>query len=346
MKSVVFLALAASVLGVAPVVAQTVTTTYTNFIYQIQNGISYQMPNLPPEGNSLSLLGIAAGGAKFELWTVKQEPGQAAVSYLLDHKFVGAYVPAAKVEILSQDPYSTIPRTRADRPFVVKVTVNGLLAGDDPNATSASQSVNLERYVQSYGAKGDGTDIDRTQATLLSQVSIDGNGERTLLFSVTAVPGGNRAKVRGEERFTVMSLPDYQTPASQLATKFIQIWPVADGSLVGLEDGQMVRFAMPPFEVHLNDLYPDSETWAQVYPGEARLGVEGTVIPGSAVVVKTSVPQDRVLRIKDWDRVVGEDGRYTVEILTRTPFGLERLDHVTFDVNRTLKVNGNVTTIE
>jgi hypothetical protein len=206
--------------------------------------------------------------------------------------------------------------------------------------------VNLERYVQSYGAGGDGTNIDRNQASLLSQVSIGGNGERILYFSVTEIPGGNRAKVRGEERFTVMSLPDYQTSASQLASKFIQIWPVADASIVGLQDGALIRFAMPPFEIHLNDLYPDSETWAQVYPGEARLGVEGTVVPGSAVVVKTSVPQDRVLRINDWDRVVGEDGRYTVEILTRTPFGLDRLDHVTFDVNRTLKVNGNVTTIE
>jgi len=343
MKFNLFLALAASVPGVAPVVAQ--TTTYENFIYQIQNGVSYQMPNLPKDGSSLSLLGISDGGAKFELWTIEQMEGQAPTSYLLDHKFVGAYVPAVSVEILSEDPYTTIPRTRADRPFSVKITVDGLLAGD-PNAPPASQAVNLERHVQSYGVKGDGTNIDRSQATLLSQVSIAGNGVRTLTFAVTEIPGANRAKVRGEERFSVMSLPDYQTPAAQLASKFIQIWPVADAAIAGLQSGQLIRFAMPPFEISLNDLYPDSVTWAQVYPGEARLGVDGTVVPGSAVVVKTSVPQDRVLRISDWDEAIGEDGRYTVEILTRTPFGLERLDHVTFDVNRTLKVNGNVTTIE
>ncbi len=345
MKSKLFLALAAFVLSAVSVVAQA-PTTYTNFIYQIQNGVSYQMPNLPPNGNRLSLLGIPEGGAKFELWTIKQEGGEDPVSYLLDDKFVGAFVPAASVQIVSEDPYDLIPRTRADRPFTVKVT---LAINEDVPAEL--QAVNIERYVQSYGPKGDGTNIDRSQATKIYDATIgagdiDANGELTLTYTMTEIPGGNRAKVRGEERFTVMSQPYYQAPAAQLASKFIQVWPVADAAISGLQSGQLIRFALPPFEIHLNDLYPDSETWAQVYPGAPRLGVDGTVIPGSSVVVKTSVPQDRVLRINDWDAVIGKDGQYTVEVLTRTPFGLERLDHVTFTVNRTLKVNGNVTTIE
>jgi hypothetical protein len=340
MKQIIIAGVAISLAAVASAPGQ---SGYTNFIRQIQtaSGIEWDV-QVASLGQDLSPLSVDPGGATFELWTVKASPLQ---DYLLDHKYVSTYIPQAQVRIYTEDPYTVIPRTRADRPFNVEIEVAGLVT-TDPSAPAPAQSVNAMRYVQSYGADGDGSDIDRSLATLHAQASLTENQTFIFQFSLTQIPGADRAKVRGEERFVVMSLADYQAPASQLGTNFIQIWPVADGSIVGIEQDDYIRFSLPPVEIHLNDLYPDSETWAQVYPGAPQLGVEGTVVPGSGLVIEDSVPHSRVLRIKDWDSAFGADGRYTMEVLTKTPFGIERLDHVSFDINRTMKVNGNVTTIE
>jgi hypothetical protein len=70
------------------------------------------------------------------------------------------------------------------------------------------------------------------------------------------------------------------------------------------------------------------------------------VIPGSALIVYDSVPQDKVFVLKDYEAVFDSDGTWTMELLTATPFGIDRLDYVSFTVNRTINVNGTVTTIE
>ena len=321
------------------------TVTYTNFIRQVQlpSGVQWDMSVAAASTGSgtLSPLAIDPGGARFELWTVKSSP---LTSYLLDSKYVGTYVPVASVVVRSEDPYTLIPRTRADRPFFVTVNVSGLLSGEtDPEA---SKSVKLLRHVQAYGAGGTGVDIDRTQATLYSQATLTSNGTRTLTYSLTSIPGADRAKVRGEERFSVFSLADYQAPESQLASKFIQIWPVADGSISGLVQGQTYRLKMPTVTLAANDLYPSSTTYAQVYKGDPQLGVTGTVVPGSSVVVTDSVPQSRVMVLRDYDSIFDSDGRWTMELLTSTPFGLDRLAYVSFDVNLTLRLNGSFTTYE
>ena len=51
-----------------------------------------------------------------------------------------------------------------------------------------------------------------------------------------------------------------------------------------------------------------------------------------------------MLVLSDYDSSSTSDGIWTMEILTATPFGIDRLAHVTFEVDRTLKVNGMVTT--
>ncbi len=318
------------------------TATYTNFIRQVQLPTAVQWDaTVAATGSQLSSLTIDPGGARFELWTVKSTP---LTSYLLDTRYVGTYVPLSSVVIRSEDTYPSIPRTRADRPFYVDVTVSGLLSGaTDPDA---SKSANLLHHVQSYGTGGTGVILDRTQATLLTQASITTNGTQTLTYAVNSVPGAVRTKVRGEERFSVFSLADYQAPSSQLASQFIQIWPVADGSIGGLTQGMVLRFTVPTLTLTLNDLYPSSTTYAQVYQGDPQLGVTGTIVPGSAVVISDSVPQNRVLTVKDYDAVFNDDGRWTMELLTLTPFGVERLAYVSFDIERIIKVNSAVTTIE
>ena len=46
---------------------------------------------------------------------------------------------------------------------------------------------------------------------------------------------------------------------------------------------------------------------------------------------------------------VTEDGTYTIEVLTVTPFDQrrpERVTYVSFDIDRTIKVNGSLATAE
>ncbi len=322
--------------------------TYTNFIRQIQQpqpaGTVWDMSvaAVSPSGGSLSPLAIDPGGAQFELWTVANTTP--LTNYKLDSKYVGTYIPVAFVAIRSEDPYAVIPRTRADRPFYVDYEVTGLLSGaTDP---VASKSVTLYRHVQSYGTTGTGVNLDRTQATMYSQASVTTNGPQTLTYAVNSVPGSNRAKVRGEERFSIFSIADYQAPASQLASQFIQIWPVADGTIAGITANQMIRMALPQLTITLNDLYPSSTTYAQVYKGNPALGTEGTVVPGSSRVFNDTVPQNIVLTLNNYDSCITSDGHWTMELLTVTPFGTDRLYYVSFDVNRTIEMNGTFTTIE
>jgi hypothetical protein len=345
--------LLAILLTVSPQVQAQTNGAYTNFIRQNQlpSGVEWDMTSLAATGQSQSALAINPGGARFELFSINT---LTAVEYLLDSRYVASYVPIGGLVIRSEDPYDIVPRTRADRPFFVDVTVDGLLSGaTDPDA---ARKVNFLRHVQSYGAAGTGIGIDRTQATLLSQNYIEANGVSTLTFAINSVPGADRTKVRGEERFSLFSLEDtrtetesgntYTAPAAQLASQFIQIWPVADGTMSGIADNQFIRFKLPAVTITLNDLYPDSHTYAQVYQGAPQLGMTGTIVPGSSLVINDTVPQSRILALSNYDEVFDEDGQWTMELVTKTPFGIDRLAYVTFSVDRTLQMNGSVTTID
>lgn len=332
---------------VVPVGAQDATTTYTNFIRQVQLPSAIEIgetnqTNVEKTGQKEAELAINPYGARFELHTVSSIP---FASYLLDTRYVGAYVPMAEVTVRTEDTNSAIPRTRADRPFWVDIDISGLRTGtDDPEA---SKKVKFFHHLQSYGESGDGTNIDRSQALLASQSFINKIGIETLFFPLSSVPGADRSKLRGEERFSVYTIADYQAPSSQLSSQFVQIWPVADGTLSGITTDQTIEFSTPNVTIAVNDIYPEARIYAQVYKGAKRDdGFVGTVVPGSAVVINESVPQNRLLTVTKWDSVLTEDGVWTMELLTSTVFGIDRLDYVTFNVDRTISVNGSVTTIE
>jgi len=318
--------------------------SFTNYLRQTQMpaGVTWDASStITPSGSQLSDLAINPGGARFDLWTIKS--GTPLTEYLLATRYVSSYTPLADVNVRSQDPYTLIPRTRADRPFYVDVVVSGLLAGAaDP---LPSKSVTFLRHVQSYGAGGTGVGIDRTQAILFSQVSIALNGTQTLTYAVNAIPGANRAKVSGEERFSVFSLADYQAPASELSSQLIQIWPVADGTITGIAQDQLFRNALPQVTIAMNDLYPSSSTYLQVYPGNPQLGQSGTILPWS-LNHSSSVPLSTTKTLADYDSFLEEDGRWTMELLTVTPFGIDRLAFVSFNLDRNMSVNGSFTTIE
>lgn len=324
---------------------------YTNFVRQVQMPSSVIWDStVVPQGEQLSSLAINPGGARFELWTVKADP---LTVYLLDTRYVGTYVPQADVVIRTDDPtiYNGVPRTRADKGFIVDITTAGLRTEAD--APVASKSVKLLRHVQSYGATGDGVVLDRTQATLTSQVSLVNNAIHRLNYATNLIPGADRSKIRGEERFSVYSLEDYQSPSAQIASRFVQIWPVADGTISGLVADQVIRFSAPTVTFAYKDLYPDSRTYAQVYKGEARSGVQGAVVPGSWQPVFQGTPFAATLTSQNYDNLLNSDGRWTMELVTETPFGIERMRTpsgaiaaVTFVVDRTIEVNSTVTTVE
>jgi hypothetical protein len=346
------LLLALSLLSVSTVmVFGQAGAVYTNFVRQVQMPSSVIWDSsVIAEGQQLSSLAINPGGARFELWTVKADP---LTVYLLDTRYVGTYVPQADVVIRTDDPtiYNGVPRTRADKGFIVDITTAGLRTEDD--APVASKSVKLLRHVQSYGAGGDGVNIDRNQASLISQVSLVNNAIHRLTYTGNLIPGADRLKIRGEERFSVYSLADYQAPSAQIASRFVQIWPVADGTISGIVANQVIRFSAPSVTFAYNDLYPDSRTYAQVYKGEARPGVQGAVIPGSWQPVFQGIPFAVTLTSQNYDNLLNSDGRWTMELVTETPFGIERMRTpagniaaVTFNVDRTIEVNGTITTVE
>ena len=341
------LAVAVGVVGISQTSAESTADQYVNHLtqYQLPDGTFWKVPNVVANGSQLSPLAINPGGARFELWTVRNDPDTGVLTdFILDSRYVGAYVPQAQTVIRTEDPYAAIPRTRADRPFWVDITVAGML--EDPSAPEAARKVTLLHHVQSYGAGGDGVNIDRSQAILHNQAIIDKNGMVNLTFPITSVPGADRTKVRGEERFSIFTLPDYQAPPDQVSSLFLQIWPVADGSLSGMVDGDSFRFQVPTLTVTLNDLYPQSSTYAQLYQGPPALGTVGLVIDGSAIQKNDTVPDSRVMVIDDWDAKIEESGQWTMELLTITPFGVDRLDYMTFTINRDIEVNGTVTTVE
>jgi hypothetical protein len=314
---------------------------YTFYIYQTQqpSGVLYQMP-VASSGEALAPVAINPGFATFELWAVKTtDPIRL---HRLDSTTVGPYLPIAEVKIYTEDPYAPLPRTRADRPFGVQVTVNGLLT--DASAPDISKGVTLTQHAQSYGPTGTGDPLDRTQATLLGQSSITTNGTTALTFTLNSIPGANRAKVRGEERLSIFSKQDtmidpsngsaYTMPAYQLDSQFVQIWPVADGAISGLTQGQILGSSVPELTLQLNDLYPSSTTWAQVYQGSPQLGATGTTVPYSSIVINDSVPANRTIRLDNYGALFSSNGLWTMELLTQTPFGTDRLAQVSFTVQR------------
>lgn len=331
-----------AILAAACVTSAQVNAQFTNFVRQVQlpdSGIQRDV-TVEPVGQIASPLEINPTGARFELHTVQASP---LTSYLLDTRYVGSYVPLGEVAIRTEDTKSAVTRTRADRPFYVDLTISGLRQGaTDPEA---SKSVQFLHHTQSYGTGGTGANLDTTQATLASKVKVNDNGTQTLTYQLTSIAGADRSKIRGEERFSIFTYADFQAPESQLASKTVQIWPVAYGTISGIANGDTIEFSTPALTLAINDIYPDARVYAQVYQGQKRDdGFVGEVIPGSAVAINESVPQNRLLTIPDWDSVVTANGTWTMELLTVTPFGIDRLAWVSFNVDRTITIKGTSAT--
>ncbi|MEM9238033.1 MAG: hypothetical protein AAGB14_14775, partial [Verrucomicrobiota bacterium] len=281
---------------------------WVNFIRQnqVRTGVVWDMP-VDPQGNGPSALTLEEDGALFQLWTIRQSDFK---DYLLDQKVVGTYLPSAEIRIQTGDPYPHVHRTRADQPFTVEIDVSGLLAGT--NIPDAAKRVMMEHHLASY--TGGRTSIDPRHAiggTPADSGYISSNGTIVLNFNASSLPAGDPTQAMGEEHFVIHSLPDADAPQTQIASNFVQVWPVASGHITGIEQGQTVRFSTPPIELHLENLYPSSMTYLQIYPGDPRLGVDGEKVDGTVLVLDQDIKEDRTIRLDEWEETLEEDGTYT-----------------------------------
>jgi hypothetical protein len=316
---------------------------YVNSVRQIQSdsGVEWDV-TVAPQGQMLSPEGVGPKGSLYRLWSIHSLTGS---EFLLDEEFVSSYSPVATIEILTVDPYETIPRTRADQPFVVKIEISGLLSPDlSGSIPVAATTVHLlhEGFLYPEGEHSLAPVQNPVGVELISGY-INRNGNTTLSFPWTNLSGPDLTKLEGEEVFTVSSLEDYEVTESVLQSARVQIWPLAESSIAGL-DPTIVYTDVPEVTVSLRDLYPDSSTHVRVYlgpPSASPSQVEN--LPTSYVVIDDVIPQDRTVVLDDLNDVMEETGNYTLEVLHTTPFGAEILDRFyPIQVSHGIKVRGTL----
>ena len=318
-----------------PVAAQQVT--WTNFLRQRQalTGVELQT-NVANSGSQLSLLPLELNGAEFTIWTLKS--GTDEVPQLLATQFVDAYLNSARVEIETGDPHTIIPRTRVDKPFTVRLHVAGLRSSTDGDTTGTS--VRFTHTASNYGVGVHLPGSSMTTRTVYSG-NINQNGTHTFSFSGTNIGGTNVAASSGEENFTVSSLLSSGALDTTLATGRMQVWPLSTVTISGITNNATYT-SMPEVTFNYSRLYPDSTTYVQIYPGQPSLGTIGTTLNSSIITIADVTPQNRTFILRNWDHVLPDDGRFTMEVLHTTPWGTERLGFVTFLAKRIIEVNGQI----
>ncbi len=338
MKNAFIFAMSLAAAGLAP---------GQGFIRQIQtiNGqaLVYDIPFSGDNGTVVSRP-LDAESSVFQLYTNVAGANNTQVLTKLDEKVVGTFLPSGVVEILSEDPYSP-PRTRADKPYGVRVKVNGLQPGA-PDVPAYARTVTLVRSYKLY----DETTFqpNGVNGTYADTSSFTQNGTFVDNAILQRLPGDHPTKVSGEESFTATLSPP-GAPVSELGKATVQIWPVATAALAGIEEGKQYFSVPTDGRFAVKNIYPKSVTYAQVYPGPQVTGTTGTPLPSTVVSYNTYAPQTAVLTLTDLPLAVDKDGTYTVEILTVTPFNNgapELLGHVTFSLKRNIRVNAMVTTME
>jgi hypothetical protein len=264
---------------------------------------------------------------------------------LVDEITVGSQLPAATLKLRSEDPYNP-PRTRADRPYAMDLSIRKLAEPGDP--LGGVSKVTLQRDFKFYHP-----DLHVPYPNGAGQGSYDEmfeftkNGDFSDPEIYQLLPAQSPTKACGEETFTAKVPLGANGREAAVATSTIQIWPVCDATIENLEAGKRYTGVPPQARVVCNDLYPDSVTYAQIYKGQPKLGTSGQIIGSSVVSFNTYAPQDAVVPLIVNESDIKEDGTYTIEVLTSTPFDErrpERVTSVTFDIDRTIKVNGSLTT--
>ena len=263
----------------------------------------------------------------------------------VDEKVVGIHLPSATLRLFSEDPYSP-PRTRADQPYGLHLTLGGMAAPEDPRGGISKTKVH--RDFQIYhpdlhlpypGGVGQGSYAEAFEFTR--------NGDYHDREVYQSLPVARPTKASGSETYSAEVELGESGKSAVLASSTIQIWPVCEGVIEGIVAGEVYRGFPFGARAVCADLYPDSVTYAQIYPGSEALGTTGQVIASSVISFNTYAPQDAVVPLSMDPGEIGPDGVYTIELLTITPFNdrrPERISHVTFTLDRTLEVRSMLST--
>ncbi|MDI1311374.1 hypothetical protein [Prosthecobacter sp.] len=326
----------------------------------LTTGQIYDTPITGSGGAYTAPMQVSASGSLFELFA----RGTAWDSniYLLDTKIIGTYNPQVAVSIISEDDYvrgdpagsTFVKRTRADRPFSVNIQVQGLVAdSSDPSEHDVYLGVQGKNYVPA-------TYSSLNQPQYLIEESNLENGTYTFGPIYHQLTSPTLSSGNGEQTFTIVRYASYQVPDTIIAQPKVEVWPVASASVSNITAGQVFIDRIPSLVVSLSDLYPDSRTYVQVYKGNQVLGTSGTLVNGTELrfgayynpdqaASSTNVPQSLSVSVDDLSNYASEDGTYTLEIVTHTPFfgrTAERLYHITFEVDRVITSRGQISTME
>ena len=318
-----------------------------DFIRQIQtvSGVSviYDMALANDQG-SVTSKPLTADSAVFQLYATTTGTNNTTTLVKLDEKAVGTFLPQVTVQALSEDPYYP-PRTRADKPYGMRITIAGMSALS--TVPDSLKKVQVGRSYKLYDSKT--FTPTGSSGTYTDTFLFRANGTFTDNAILQRLPVTKPTKAVGEESFTVYLHPDAGTPQAELAKATVQIWPVAEGKIENIIEGKTYNAAPRDGNIIVKDVYPKSITYAQIYKGKQVTGTIGTPLPNAVVSHNAAVPQQVPLVFSDLDSLVTDDGEYTIEVLTITPFNggaPEIIDHVTFDLDRIIEVNASTATME
>ncbi|MDB6077070.1 MAG: hypothetical protein JWO82_817 [Akkermansiaceae bacterium] len=291
---------------------------------------------------NLNLLGIhlniSLGG------TDPSDPGATRVA----EKTVGTYFPQASVTLTSEDTYYP-PRTRADRPYGFKLSIRKLLAQPTGVTTySGPTKITLEREYKLYDSTSYNPSTNGSgQGTYSSAYEFTKNGDFADPSIYQSLPAARPTKAVGEETFAAYVQVNAAGSMARVSASTIQVWPVAEATIDGIDDGKRYLGVPPNVKTTLKDLYPDSVTYAQIYKGAANVGTTGYIIPSTVLSYNTFSPQNAMVPIAEMEKGITTDGTYTIEILTTTPFNQRKpevLASKSFVINRSLDVQGYIGT--
>ncbi len=319
-----------------------------DFIRQIQvvNGstVIYDIP-IANDNGTVNSQPISSATATFQLYANVAAANNTTKLVKLDEKATGTYMPTVTLQATSEDPF--VPaRTRADRPYGMKLKVEGMQT--DASAPDYAKTVRMNRSYALYDAatyQANGTAGEYADAFSFYQ-----NGEYQSAVT-QRLPVASPTKAVGEESFTVYTRTSSGAIQSQLAKATIKIWPVATAEITGIEQNQLFTSAPKNATLMVKDIYPGAKIYAHIYKGTELLGTVGKILPSTAVAYSDTVqvPQNQALVIGDLESFVSTDGDYTIEMLTITPFNNgapERLAYVTFKLKRAMAVRAMMGTME
>lgn len=328
-----------TLLLVTAIPALAVPEDYVNFVRQVQedSGVEWDV-SVAPRGEMLSPEGVGSLGSLYELWSVHSGTGH---DYLLDEEFVSAFTPEAVIMIETLDPYDVVPRTRVDQPFTVTFDVGGLLVGADLPLQARQVLITHEAFAYPDGHHGFPGNQSR-EGEMVEGFHLDENGLTSVRYPMTSIAGEDLTKVEGEEEFTAYAVSETGAGIEVLDSALVQVWPMAGAEIRGIVSGQSYE-DLPPVQVGLRDLYPDSETFLRIHKGAPGVGTDMIEVSDSYVLIDDVVPQDRLVTLNKLGRLLPDEGAYTFEIIHTTPFGTELLDQVyPVVIDRTLEVRGTL----